>query len=67
MGFLYRRLDVRPLVVVGRRPVAVTHLAQARRQKKGNGIPGLIKTDLFNGPFFEYSVGVKRNTEEISW
>ncbi len=34
MGFLYRRLDVRPpFAVEGRRSVAVAHLAVARRQK----------------------------------
>lgn len=34
MGFLYRRLDVRPPIAVeGRKSVAVAHLAFARRQK----------------------------------
>ncbi len=42
-GLLYRRLDVRPLVVEDRRSVADTHLALARRQEMGNGILGLPK------------------------
>lgn len=34
MGFLYRRLDVKPpYAVEGRKSVAVAHLAFARRQK----------------------------------
>ena len=40
-GLLYCRLDVRPLVVEGRRLIADTHLAIARRQEMGNGILGL--------------------------
>lgn len=44
-GLLYCRSDVRPLVVEGRRSVADTHLALARRQREGNGISGMKKED----------------------
>lgn len=51
MGLQNRSSDVRPLVVVGRRVVEDTHLAAARRQREGNGIPGYMKKKGRSGPF----------------